>query len=213
MGPYQFEIIGVVENYHFESLHAKVAPLFFVMRPEYTEKIIVKLEGGKINETLSRLQEFYADFNPGFSFNYRFIDDDYQSQYFAERQVAKLSQYFAGLAILISCLGLFGLAAFTAERRLKEIGIRKVLGASEFGIVYLLSSDFTKIVILSIIISLPVGYFIGRSWLDSFAYKIDLEWWYFVSAGFTALCIAWLTVGSQAIKAARINPTQCLKDE
>jgi putative ABC transport system permease protein len=133
--------------------------------------------------------------------------------YASEQRVAVLSKYFAGLAILISCLGLFGLAAFTAERRMKEIGIRKVLGSSNVGIIYLLSGDFTKMVITAICIALPISYFISRHWLDSFAFKIELKWWYFIGAGLTALFIAWLTVGTQAIKVARINPTKCLKEE
>ncbi len=207
------KIMGVTKNFHFESLHVKVKPLFFRLVPEEAERIMVKLSAGKEGETIKRLEQFYKNFNPGFSFDYKFLDQEYQAQYNAEKRVATLSKYFAGLAILISCLGLFGLAAFTAERRLKEIGIRKVLGSTVFGIVYLLSADFTKSVFVSIVIALPVSYFITKHWLDGFAFKIELEWWYFISAGVTALFIAWLTVGTQAIKAARINPTQCLKDE
>jgi putative ABC transport system permease protein len=127
--------------------------------------------------------------------------------------VAVLSKYFAGLAILISCLGLFGLAAFTAERRLKEIGIRKVLGSSEMGIVYLLSGDFNKIVFVAILIALPISYVVARYWLADFAFKVQLQAWYFIASGILAMVIAWLTVGVQAIKASRVNPTQCLKNE
>jgi putative ABC transport system permease protein len=127
--------------------------------------------------------------------------------------VSTLSQYFAGLTIVISCLGLFGLAAFTAERRLKEIGIRKILGSTDLGIVRLLSGDFTKIVLLAIAIALPVSYLIARKWLDEFAYRIDLAWWFFAGSGVLALLIAWFTVALQTIKAARVNPTQCIKNE
>jgi putative ABC transport system permease protein len=208
-----YTIIGVTEDFHFESLHEKVKPLFLRLIPQDAERIMVKLSAGKERETIERLQEFYKNFNPGFSFDYKFLDQDYQAQYNAEKRVATLSKYFAGLAILISCLGLFGLAAFTAERRLKEIGIRKVLGSSVSGIVYLLSSDFTKIVFISILIALPASYVITKQWLGSFAFKIELEWWYFIGSGVTALLIAWLTVGMQAIKAARVNPVNCLKDE
>jgi ABC-type antimicrobial peptide transport system permease subunit len=146
-------------------------------------------------------------------FEYKFLDDSYQSQYVAEQRVATLSKYFAAFAILISCLGLFGLAAFTAERRLKEIGIRKVLGSTEFGIIYLLSADFTRIVLIANLIALPAAYFLSKYWLQGFAFHIALEWWFFVSAGLTALGIAWLTVGAQAFKAAKMNPTKCLRDE
>jgi ABC-type antimicrobial peptide transport system permease subunit len=133
--------------------------------------------------------------------------------YAAEQRVAVLSRCFAGIAILISCLGLFGLAAFTVEKRTKEIGIRKVLGSGEFGIMYLLSIDFTKMVLVSILIGLPASYFIIQNWLFSFSYRIDLAWWNFAAAGLMALFIAWITVGIQTIKAAHVNPTQCLKSE
>ena len=192
LGPYQCEIIGIAKDFHFESLHTPVNPMFFVLAPQYAEKIMVKIAAGKERETVQRIQEFYQQFNPGFAFDYRFLDQDYQAQYYAEERVASLSKYFAGLTILISCLGLFGLAAFTAERRLKEIGIRKVLGSSEGGIIYLLSADFTKIVITAIVIALPISYLLINKWLDGFAYKIPLEWWYFIGAGCIALFIAWI---------------------
>jgi putative ABC transport system permease protein len=206
-------IVGVTKDFHFESLHENVKPLFFVLNPYDTYLLMVRLTAGTEKETLAKVQQLYHKFNPDFTFDYRFVDDDYQLQYAAEQRVSILSRYFAGLAILISCLGLFGLAAFTAERRMKEIGIRKVLGATDFGIVSLLSGDFTKIVFTSIVIALPLSYLVTSYWLDSFAYKIPLQWWYFISAGAVALFIAWFTVGLQAVKAAGVNPTQCLKDE
>ncbi len=143
----------------------------------------------------------------------RFIDDDYQALYTSEQRVSTLSKYFAGLAILISCLGLFGLAAFTAQRRIKEIGIRKILGSSDFGIVRLLSSDFTRTIFMAIMIALPLSYFITRKWLSGFAYRIDLEWWFFAGSGCLALVIALFTVALQTVRASRVNPTECLKQE
>ena len=128
---------------------------------------MARIEAGKEVETLERLKEFYKSYNPGFPLDYRFLDEDYQRQYVSEQRVSMLSRYFAGLAIVISCLGLFGLAAFTAQRRLKEIGIRKILGSSDFGIVRLLSGDFTRTVLTAIVIALPVSYFMTRKWLDS----------------------------------------------
>ena len=160
-----------------------------------------------------RKREYYKEFNPKESFEYTFMDEDYQSLYESEMRVGDLSKYFSGMAIIISCLGLFGLAAFTAERRRKEIGIRKVLGSSEFGIIYLLSSDFTKMVLVAIVIALPASYFITKNWLKGFAYRIDLDPWYFVVAGLITLTIAWLTVSIHAIKAATVNPADSLKDE
>ena len=213
VGPYELTIIGVVRDFHYESLHTEVAPLFFALKPQYTETIMARMAAGEESVTLDRIRKFYQRFNPGFSFDYRFLDQDYQSLYGAEMRVSVLSRYFAGIAILISCLGLFGLAAFTAERRRKEIGIRKVLGSTEYNIVYLISLDFTVLVLLSIVLALPISYLLTRQWLDNFAFKIPLEWWYFISAGLMALFISWMTVGTQAIRAARVNPTQCLRDE
>ncbi len=206
-------IIGIAKDFHFESMHERVKPLFFIINPSKTLKIMAKVQAGKEREAITSLEKLYSKFNPGYTFTYQFLDQDYQAQYVSEKRVAVLSQYFAGLAILISCLGLFGLAAFTAERRIKEIGIRKILGLSEIGIVYLLSNEFTKIVLTAIVIALPISYFIAAQWLGSFAFKIELQWWYFTGAGFLALIIAWLTVGSQAIKAARANPVKSLRSE
>jgi putative ABC transport system permease protein len=210
---YDLEIVGVVKDFHFQSLHEAVTPLFFRLNPRNTWNVMVRLEGGKEKETLDRLSAFYKNYNPGFNLEYKFQDDEYARQYEAEQRVATLSGYFASIAIIISCLGLFGLAAFTAERRLKEIGIRKALGSSSTNIVMLLSGDFTKMVLLSILIGLPVAYWFLDKWLQRFAFHIDLELWYFVAAGLVALFISWITVASQAIKAATINPVKCLRTE
>ncbi|RDC65609.1 ABC transporter permease [Adhaeribacter pallidiroseus] len=207
------EIVGVAKNFHFESLHENVKPLFFVLDPPRTNTIMVKIGAGQTKEVISEVRRLHEAFNPSFAFDYKFLDQDFQALYVAEQRVAVLSQYFAGFAILISCLGLFGLAAFTAERRRKEIGVRKVLGASRFSIVYLLSSDFTKLVVVAICIALPLSYLVVNNWLNNFEFRIDLEWWYFAGAGLAALLVAWLTVSSQAIKAASVNPAQSLKDE
>ena len=207
------EIVGVVKDFHFESFHQKVKPLFFYLQPGNAWNIMVKIKAGKSREAINRLQQLYSDFNPGFPLEYHFLDDDYQKLYAAEQRVSILSEYFAALAIVISCLGLFGLATFTAEKRTREIGIRKILGAGEFSIVRLLSEDFTKMVLVAIVIALPLSYLIASNWLDSFAYRIDLKWWFFIGAGLLALVIAWFTVGLQTVKAARINPVECLKDE
>jgi len=207
------EIVGVARNFHFESLHESVKPLFFILNPKHTMKVMAKIEAGKEKEAIDALRKFYGKFNPGYLLDYKFLDQDYQAQYVSERRVGMLARYFAGLAIIISSLGLFGLATFTAERRLKEIGIRKILGSSRFGIVYLLSSEFARIVFASIIIALPLSYFIATQWLNSFAFRIELKWWYFFSAGFVAFIIALITVGMQAVKASRVNPVNHLRTE
>lgn len=207
-----YTIVGVVKDFHFESLYEEVKPCFMLLS-RYGRSIVVKIKAGQEKETLAKLESFYGKYNPGLPFDYKFLDEDYAELYAAENRVSVLSRYFAGMAILISCLGLFGLAAFTAQRRVKEIGIRKILGASQFGIVRLLSADFTKMVLVAILIALPLSYWLAQSWLDGFAFRIDLKWWFFIGAASLALLIAWLTVGFQTFKAARVNPVECLKIE
>jgi ABC-type antimicrobial peptide transport system permease subunit len=208
------EIIGVTKNFHFQSFYEEIKPLFFDLSiNKRVSKIMVKIKAGTERETLQRIQDIYATHNPGQTFEYSFIDTDYQSLYESENRVAVLSKYFTGIAIIISCLGLFGLATFTAERRRKEIGIRKVLGSSVLSIVYLLSSEFFSTVLLSILIAFPISYVMTKKWLDSFAYRIELEWWYFIGTGILVLLLTWLTVGIHATKAALANPTKSLKDE
>ena len=207
------EIIGIAKNFHFESFREEVKPTIFWLDPQRTWSIAVKIEAGKEAATIAQLQLLYRTFYPGFPFDYKFLDQEYQDLYIAEQRVSTLSKYFAGLAILISCLGLFGLAAFTAERRLKEIGIRKALGASSVSIIRLLSGDFTKMVLIAIIIALPLSYLVAQRWLQDFAFHVELRWWYFAGAGLMALLIAWFTVGLQTVRAARVNPVECLRDE
>jgi hypothetical protein len=209
----RLEIIGVMKDFHYRSLHETIQPLVFTLEPEMPTTVLARLQAGKERETLQKLGQFYKAFNPGFTFNYQFLDDAYQAQYVAEGRVSVLSQYAAGLAVLISCLGLLGLAAFSAERRRKEIGVRKVLGATQSGIVYLLTGEFTRLVGVAVVVGLPLGFFIARQWLSGFAYRIVLEPWYFGLAGGLALLTALLTVSTQAFRAARINPVHCLKEE
>ncbi len=210
---YDLEIIGVAKDFHFQSLHSDINPLFLWLSPENTWNAMIRIQGGVEKETIARLKNFYEAFNPGFAFDFEFLDEEYAKLYGAEKRVATLSKYFAGFAIIISCLGLFGLAAFTAERRLKEIGIRKTLGSSSLKIVYLLSKDFTRLVLISILIALPLSWVLVSNWMEQFAYKINLSIWIFVGAGFTALFIAWLTISSHAIRAAQVNPIDCLRAE
>jgi putative ABC transport system permease protein len=174
---------------------------------------VVKIKIGKEREALNNLESLYKKFNPGGIFNYKFLDRDYEVLYTSERLVSILSRYFAGLSVLISCLGLFGLAAFTAEMKIKEIGIRKVLGSSVFGIVRLLSGEFTKMILIAIGIALPLSYLAVKNWLDNFAYHINLEWWYFAGAGIITITIALLTVSFQSVKAALVNPAESLRSE
>ncbi|MDN5200998.1 ABC transporter permease [Fulvivirgaceae bacterium BMA10] len=206
------QIIGVVKDFHFESLYESVKPCFFRLGDK-SMNILIKIKAGTAIETIAEIQDLYQKKSQGMALDYQFLDEAFQRLYASEQRVSILSRYFAGIAIIISCLGLFGLAAFTAERRLKEIGVRKVMGAGELSIITLLSNDFTKIVFIAISIALPVAYLLAKNWLEAFAHRIDLEWWFFIGAGALALIIAWLTVSIQTIKAARLNPVICLKDE
>jgi putative ABC transport system permease protein len=205
-------IIGVTKDFHFESLHDPVKPAFFWLFP-YGNKLMVRIKAGEEQEVLSRLQRFCQEFNPGFPFEYRFMDDNYQSLYAAEQRISTLSKYFAALAVLISCLGLFGLATFTAERRMKEIGIRKVLGASVTGITILLSKNFLVLVLIAVAIATPVAYYFSSQWLEQFAYQIELKWWVFAASGLVSLIVALITVSFQAIRAAHANPVRNLRAE
>jgi ABC-type antimicrobial peptide transport system permease subunit len=205
------EIIGVVKNFNFKSLFDPITPLFFQADEGSTWNIMARLEPGKEKEAIARIEQIHKSVNPGFDLDYKFQEEKYATLYEPEQRVAALSAGFATMAILISCLGLFGLAAFTAERRLKEIGIRKALGCSSTNIVLLLSGDFTRLVIIAVILGLPVAYYILNIWLSKFAYHIPLDIIYFVIAGLVALLVAWVTVASQAIKASKANPVDCLR--
>ena len=210
---YDMEIIGVVKDFHFQSLHEGMNPLFFRLLPDQTWYMMARLESGREKEAISGLKNFYERFNAGFTFDFEFSDEQYAQQYAAEQRVASLSRYFAGFAILISCLGLFGLAAFTADRKKKEIGIRKVLGATVSNIVLLLTKDFTRLVLISILIGLPVAFWVTSNWLERFEYRIELSAWLFIFTGFLVLFISWVTVSSQALRSATVNPKDCLRDE
>jgi len=209
------QIIGIIKDFHYESLYQQVKPFFFRMPEEDfgNWNVLVKIKAGTEQETLSKLRQFYQTFNEGLPFTYRFMDDDYQRLYAAEQRVSQLSRGFAGIAIIISCLGLFGLAAYTAERRMKEIGIRKVMGSSVKGIVYLLSGEFARIVVIAIVLALPISYVLAVQWLSNFAFHITLQPWYFLAAAVLTLLMAWLTVGALAMKAAKINPAAILRAE
>jgi len=166
-----------------------------------------------VEKSLAQMQNIVQKNNPAYPFTYQFVDDQFNQMFLGEALISNLSKIFAALAILISCLGLFGLAAFTAERRTKEIGIRKVLGASVSGITSLLSKDFLKLVAVSCIVAFPVAWWMMNSWLKNYQYRITISWWIFVAAGIVSILIAILTVSFQAIKAAIANPVKSLRTE
>lgn len=207
-------IVGVVKDFHFRSMHEPVGPLFFhILPPDYMAYLIVRLDNADIKQSMERIESFYKEYNDTSTFEYRFLEDDYNSLYESERRVSAISRYFAGIAVIISCLGLFGLASFTAERRMKEIGIRKILGSSFINIIKLLIAEFTRLLAFAILIGLSVGFLITKNWLDDFAFRIELKWWFFALSGLITILTAWLSIGWQVIKVARINPAECLRDE
>jgi len=206
-------IVGVVKNFHFNSLHETIQPFIFRLAPSETLMIMARIAKGQERATIERISNFYKRFNPGYVFDYTFLDASYQRQYTAEKLVASLSQYFTGLAILISCLGLFGLTAFTAERRRKEIGIRKVLGATVSDVVWMLSLDFLKLVLVAVGIAFPLSAWVMENWLNDFAYRVNIGAPVFLGAGAAVLVITLLTISFQAMKAGLTNPVKSLKME
>ena len=206
------QIIGVVKDYHFESLYKKVGPAFLECS-QNNESILVKIEAGTEKETIARIEKLYKVYNEGLPLDYRFLDDDYQALYSSEQRVAVLSRYFAGIAIIISCLGLFGLAAFTAQRRQKEIGIRKVVGASAGNIAAILSTDFLKLILIALLIAIPSSWWAANQWLQSFAYRINIDAGIFVITAASVILITLLTISFQTIKAATANPVKSLRTE
>ncbi len=206
------EVIGIVEDFHFQSLQEKVKPLFFRFTDQ-ARKFVVKIQAGTERETIKRIEEVYEALNEGYPFEYKFLDDDYQALYASEQRITVLSKYFAGIAIAISCLGLLALTAFSTQRRFKEIAIRKVLGSTGLGIVRLLSRDFILLVLLAIAIALPISYYLMKNWLNDFAYRIGLDPMYFIVAGVLMMLVAWFTIMTQTAKSAKVNVTESLRSE
>jgi putative ABC transport system permease protein len=211
--PKPHPVIGVLKNFNYESLHTSVAPLILALRPNMGGSISFKVRIDNIHSLLSSVEAKWNNYLPGMPFQYRFMDDSFDEMYRAEQRVGKITLSFSVLAILVACLGLFGLATFMAEQRTREIGIRKVLGASTQNLVQLMSKDFLKLVLVSFIIAAPLGWYIMNHWLQDFVYRIDISWWIFLVAGIGALAIALFTVSFQAIKAALKNPVISLRAE
>ncbi|HEX5152717.1 MAG TPA: ABC transporter permease [Parafilimonas sp.] len=211
------QIIGVVKDFHFESLHEPVKPAYFTLQQNPGKnpwfKIMIRIKAGNQQQTIAAIQHLYEDYNPGFPFTFNFLDEAYQKQYDTETRVSELSKYFAGLAIIISCLGLFGLAAFTAQKRQKEIGIRKVIGASVSNITAMLSKDFLILVSISLLIALPVSWLLMNRWLQSFAYRINITPFVFVITAVSVVLVTLITISYQSVKAALANPIKSLRTE
>lgn len=208
-------VVGVVNDYIYGDMYGKPDPVMFLcVNKENASLAYLRLkESNDVEASLKQIEAIVNKHNPTYPFTYNFIDEQFNQMFTNEQLISKLSRVFALLAIIISCLGLFGLAAYTAERRVKEIGIRKVLGASVSGIATLLSKEFLQLVIISCFVAFPIGWWVMNSWLNDYKYRIEISWWIFLAAGLAAVLIAVLTISFQAVKAALANPVKSLRTE
>ena len=207
-------IIGVLKDFHTQSLHEPIKPIMIdVKEGEYFGVIIARTEPGKTKEALASLAKVYKDINPNYPFSYQFVDQEYKKLYSSEMIISTLSIVFAVVAIVISCLGLLGLVMFSAEQRIKEFGVRKVLGASLAQLMTLFASDFLKLIGIAFLIAAPLGWYAMSSWLQDFAYRIDVSWWVFLLAGAGSFMIALFTLSYEAFKTAVANPVKSLRSE
>ena len=206
-------VVGVIKDFNFSSLHDPVGPLLIFLNRDYSRDFMLRINGNDVPQTLSRLEMVWKQRITDRPFHYHFLDEDYNKLYQAEQRSSSLLSVAAMLAIILACLGLFGLAAFTTAQRTKEIGIRKVLGAHAGSITLLVSKNFLALVVIAIAIAIPLAWVIGNNWLQDFAYRINISWWVFLAAGAAALLIAFLTVSFHSIKAAMANPVKSLRTE
>jgi ABC-type antimicrobial peptide transport system permease subunit len=207
-------IIGVLKDFHTHSFREPILPVMIDVKEwEDFGVILVRTQPGQTKAAIASLGKVYKDLNPDYAFSYEFVDEQYKKLYSSEMLISHLSVLFASLAIAISCLGLLGLVMFSAEQRTKEIGIRKVLGASIGRIIGSFSIDFLRLILLAFLIAGPLGWYFMNSWLHDFAYRIDISWWIFALAGSVSLLIAAITVSYQAIRAATANPVNSLRSE
>ncbi|MCK6695142.1 MAG: ABC transporter permease, partial [Thermoanaerobaculia bacterium] len=212
-GRRRMRITGVAEDFHQHSVHQPIAPLLITTRKAYYYTAGVKIAPHEIAATVASIQETYDAVYPEQVFSGRFFDEHIARFYQDENRFSDTCKGFALLAVFIACLGLFGLSSHAAARRTKEIGVRKVLGATTTGIVRLLAKDFLKLVIVSLVIAVPAAWFFMEKWLEDFAYRINMPWWAFALAGTLALVVAFLTVSFQSVKAALANPVRSLRNE
>lgn len=210
-GDVKGKIVGVVKDFHFESMHQSIAPMVFLLRPSYS-RLSVKLNGNT-TEAMSALDKTWRQFFPDSPFDYTFLDERFDRLYESEQKQATIFTSFSIVAIFIACLGLFGLSTFAVSQRIKEIGVRKVLGANVKGLVLLLAKDFLKLVVISAVIAFPLAWYAMSKWLTGFEYRISIQWWVFLVSGLLAVLVAFITIGFQAVKAALANPVKALRSE
>jgi ABC-type antimicrobial peptide transport system permease subunit len=207
-------VVGIVKDMIMESPYTPVKPTVFFLDYEWANVITMRTKPTlPIRAALAKIEPVFRKYNPGSPFDYKFTDEEYAHKFDDEARMGNLATFFAVLAIFISCLGLFGLASFVAEQRTKEIGVRKVLGASVFNLWKMMSKDFVSLVIISCIIAVPVAWYFLHQWLQKYEYRTEISWWIFAVAGMGALMITLLTVSFQAIKAAMANPVRSLRTE
>jgi putative ABC transport system permease protein len=203
----------VVQDFHYKSLHERVTASVIQIYPPVVYKVAVKLNTANMKNTIAFINDTWNKFSPGYPLDYKFMDETYGKMYMNEQKLSSLLWIFTIMAIVVGCMGLFALAAFSAEQRIKEIGIRKVLGASVLGLTALLSKSFVRLVLIASFIAFPIAWWVMNKWLQDFPYRIEISWWVFVVAGIAAVVIALITVSFQAIKAALTNPVKNLRTE
>ena len=213
MGSRSGPLIGVVQDFNMASLHEAIEPIIFFFNPRWYDVYQIRVAANELPATLAAVEASWRQHYPEWPFMYQFADQGFDARYRAEERLGQLFSIFSMLALLVGCLGLFGLASYTAEQRTKEIGVRKVLGASVGNILLLLSKDFTRLVLIALIVATPVAWFAMNSWLDGFAYRVSVGWWLFPLAGLLALVIAWVSVGFQTLQAALADPVESLRYE
>jgi ABC-type antimicrobial peptide transport system permease subunit len=209
----KYKVIGIMDNVLMGSVYKPVDPMMIVYDPSWFAFMVIRMPKGDVSENLKKIEAVFRQHNPEYPFDYKFADVEFQRKFSSVEMITSISNVFASLAILISCLGLFGLAAFTAEQRTKEIGIRKVLGANVSSVIVLLSRDFAKLVLIAFVIAGPLSWWLMNKWLQAFPYRITIQWWVIALAGVAALLLAVITVSSQAVKAATANPANSLRTE
>jgi len=206
-------IVGVVKDFNYKPAQTPIEPMILAYNKWNGGILILRTQPGKTEATIQALEKISKVLNPAFPFSYGFVDQDINNLYKGEQQMGSLFNAFAMIAIFISCMGLYGLSAFMAEQRTREIGVRKVLGASVFNVVYLMSTGFTRLILIAIVIAIPIAWFAINKWLSSFAYRVNVGWAIFLITSLGALAIAWITVSYESVKVAIVNPIKSLRTD
>jgi putative ABC transport system permease protein len=206
-------VIGVAQDFHLNDIYTPIRPVMLSLGKKYTNNLLVRLDTKDLPSTIAQISDQWKDTEPNHPLEYSFLDEEFNALYKSEMQFKNLSGIFAGIAILIACLGLYAVVAYSAQQRTKEIGIRKVMGATISNVVSLLTKDFLKLLVIAFLIAIPIAWYVIHRWLEDFAYRIGISWWFFVGAGLMTMLIALATVSIQSIKASLMNPVDSLRSE